>query len=196
MTHVDTRADVYGATAVLRWAATGSRYEHTLAEVAHIGMARNPDDRYDDMSTWNGAVRAALTGHASAVGVGRPPIDDAAPIWARPALALVSGLSIGFIIAAALWFDGYQTTMLSGTADYLRSPSETIATPPATNPSLPPGGEATGTGSSDSSSPEGATESPSGTGGVTGPPPTSVPPSTGTAPASPTAPAPTTPTSQ
>jgi serine/threonine protein kinase len=199
MTHVDTRADVYGATAVLRWAATGSRYERALAEVAHIGMARSPDDRYDDMSTWNSAVRAALTGHISPMAAGRPPIDDAAPIWARPALALVSGLSIGFIIAAALWFDGYQTTTLSGTADYLTPPPATITAPPSTNPALPPGGggEANGSGTNTSSStPEGPTESPSATGSSTGSPTTSVPPSTGTAPASPTAPAPTTPTSQ
>jgi serine/threonine protein kinase len=188
MTHVDTRADVYGATAVLQWAATGSRYEHALSEVAHIGMAHNPDDRFEDMSTWNSAVRSALTGLSSPNAISRGAIDDPAPFWARPTLALVSGLSIGFIIAAVLWFDGYQTTTLPGFADHL-SPSSTTSssTTSSSNQTLPPGDSAT-----PSTEPEGATELPGQSGTSATTPSTLGSSSTGTAQASSTTPAPTT----
>jgi serine/threonine protein kinase len=200
MTHVDTRADVYGATAVLQWAATGSRYEHALTEVAQIGMAHNPDDRFDDMSTWNSAVRSALTGSESPNAISRGTIDDPAPIWARPALALVSGLSIGFIIAAALWFDGYETTRLSGTAGHLAPSAASVSS--TTNPiaSLPSAGDSNG--STSTAEPEGATESPTEPGstttatrGTTTTPSTSASSTTGTAPTSSTTPTPTTTTS-
>ncbi|MEM9131787.1 MAG: protein kinase [Actinomycetota bacterium] len=110
MTQVDTRADVYGATAVLAWAATGSRHEQALAEVTKIGMAEDPAERYEDVSTWNAAVHAALTGPYSPTAINAGRIEDSTPEWARPVLAAMAGLSVGFIFAALLWFEGGDST--------------------------------------------------------------------------------------
>ncbi len=106
MTRVDTRADVYGATAVLEWAATGSRYEQALVEVKRIGMAENPDDRYQDIAAWNSAVHHALTGPFSPEAIVSGRLDDAPPTWARPALAAVAGICMGIIVAGLFWYDG------------------------------------------------------------------------------------------
>ena len=146
MTHVDTRADVYGATAVLAWAATGSRFEQALSEVARIGMADDPADRYEDISTWNAAVHAALTGPFNPNAIASGQIEDAQPSWTRPALAAVTGLSLGFIAAALLWFDGPNTTVVPNTTDAITSTTtEAVTTssglplPPAESTSLPEG---------------------------------------------------------
>ncbi|MCP3992044.1 MAG: serine/threonine protein kinase [Actinomycetia bacterium] len=111
MTQVDTRADVFGATAVLEWASTGSRYEQALADVARIGMAKDPADRFEDIATWNTAVHTALTGPSSPTAISNGRIEDAQPAWARPTLAAVAGLSLGFIAAAFLWFDGNDNSV-------------------------------------------------------------------------------------
>ncbi|MFV0523532.1 MAG: serine/threonine-protein kinase [Acidimicrobiales bacterium] len=108
MTQVDTRADIYGASAVLQWAATGSRHVDALAPVCAIGMSEDPGDRYNDMTSWNAAVRTALQSPYAAMG-STAALDDVEPRWARPWLAAVAGLSIGFILAAMMWFDGSDT---------------------------------------------------------------------------------------
>lgn len=154
MTHVDTRADVYGATAVLKWAATGSRFEQALGEVAAIGLAKDPTHRYEDISKWNRAVYNALTGPDSPGAVTAGRVEEAQPLWARPMLAIVAGLSIGFIAAAALGvnFDGS-----SDTTDTTVAPSSSTTTSTTTEPapSLPqPNLETTTT----SSAAEGLTE--------------------------------------
>ncbi len=145
MTRVDTRADVYGATAVLEWAATGSRYEQALAEVKRIGMAENPDDRYQDIAAWNAAVHHALTGPFSPEAIVSGRLDDAPPAWARPALAAVAGVCMGIIVAGLFWYDGAKddgatdptvpvSVSESTTAPTVQSSVTFGSTPPPTTP--------------------------------------------------------------
>jgi len=108
LTQVDIRADIYGATAVLQWAAIGSDYEEQLAEIADIGMAEDPDDRFEDMGAWNAAIRAQLKTHytASAAG-GAGDVTELVheqPEWTRQLVAGLAGISVGFIAAALMWF--------------------------------------------------------------------------------------------
>jgi serine/threonine protein kinase len=151
MTQVDTRADVYGATAVLAWAATGSRFEQSLHDVGHIGMAEDPSDRFDDMSSWHAEVRAALTGLSSPTAISSGRFEDAQPSWARPALAAVAGLSLGFVAAAVLWFDGPETTVVPNPTRALTS-TTTASTSSTSLQPVPPQGS--------SSEPEGPSEPP------------------------------------
>ncbi|MEM7342415.1 MAG: serine/threonine-protein kinase [Actinomycetota bacterium] len=103
MTQVDERADVYGATAVLQWAAAGSRFEQALSEVARIGMAPEPGDRYTDISSWHLAVRGAVTGPFNPDAISDGQIEETEPMWARPLWAAVAGASIGIISAGLLF---------------------------------------------------------------------------------------------
>ncbi len=135
MTQVDARADVYGATAVLEWAATGSRYEQSLAEVKRVGMADDPADRYPDISAWNSAVQAALTGPFSPAAISSGRIDEGPPAWARPALAAVAGLSIGVILAGLLWYDGNDPGVKTTTSSEIVKTTDTVTTP--TKPGIP-----------------------------------------------------------
>ncbi|MDH3682386.1 MAG: protein kinase [Acidimicrobiia bacterium] len=154
MTQVDTRADVYGATAVLEWAATGSVYEQPLTDVARIGMAEEPKDRFEDISAWHAAVRQVLTGPSSPVGISSGLIEDGPPPWARPALAAVAGLSLGFVVAAAFWYDNEPTSVNPNTTDAITETTDTTVPSTSTPPTLPP---ATGE-ESVPATPEGATE--------------------------------------
>ena len=150
MTHVDTRADIYGATAVLKWAAMGSRYEQALVEVARIGMADNPDDRYQNVTDWNAAVQSALTGPFSPGAIASGRIEVGQPAWAGPALAAVAGLSVGFIAAAAIWYDGANTEVIrDNTGAITSSSAQTTSSPPS---SLPVASDSTTT------APEGPTD--------------------------------------
>lgn len=157
MTQVDTRADVYGATAVLEWAATGSRYEQALTDVARIGMAEQPNDRYEDMSSWHSAVRRALTGPTSPSGISSGMIEDGPPPWARPALAAVAGLSLGFVVAAALWYNDEPTTVNPNTTDAITRATAVPETTETTSPTLPP---ANGEEPTPTSEPEGLSSTP------------------------------------
>lgn len=138
MTQVDTRADVYGATAVLVWAATGSRDEQALSDVARIGLAEDPADRFEDISTWNSAVHAALTGPFSPTAIGTGRFEDTQPVWARPTLAAVAGLSIGFIIAAFLWFDGANTAVMPNIVRAITPTTSTTSSTTTPAAPLPP----------------------------------------------------------
>jgi eukaryotic-like serine/threonine-protein kinase len=134
MTRVDTRADVYGATAVLNWAATGSRYEQALAEVKRIGMADDPADRFPDIAAWNSAVHGALTGPFSPAAIASGRIEEAPPAWARPALAAVAGLCSGVIVAGLLLSGGDRGAKTTDTTVTATSISTTSTT---TRPALP-----------------------------------------------------------
>ncbi|MEL7156242.1 MAG: protein kinase [Actinomycetota bacterium] len=154
MTQVDTRADVYGATAVLAWAATGSRFEQALADVTRVGLAEDPADRHEDVSTWNAAVHNALTGPYSPSAVTAGRIEDSSPSWARPAVAAVAGLSIGFIFAALLWFDGNEQVPPETVRPTVSTPVSSPSTE-STPLTLPPAGDAPTTASSSTAPPEG-----------------------------------------
>jgi hypothetical protein len=145
MTQVDQRADIYGASAVLQWAATGSRIEEALTEVNQIGMAEDPDDRFANMGEWNKAVRTALASpYASMASVGA--MDEVPTGWARSVLAAVAGLSVGFIVAAVV-FDGTDssddadtvvpTTTTAATGDEGSTTSSTAVVPTDRLPSSP-----------------------------------------------------------
>jgi len=139
MTQVDTRADVYGATAVLEWAATGSPFAEALSDVSRIGLAEKPSDRFKDISTWNAAVHAALTGPFSPSAIGTGRVDDVQPTWARPVLTAVAGLSIGFIAGALFWFKADTTVIpnnLSAISTSTTPPIETTVPPVVST--LPP----------------------------------------------------------
>ncbi len=163
MTQVDTRADVYGATAVLEWAATGSVFEQALADVAKVGKAEKPGDRFEDISTWNAAVHHALTGPYSPTEVSAGRIEDSTPAWTRPALAAMAGLSFGFIFAALLWFDGNDTAPGTNPDTETRRVFTTTTTEaPSTLPSAGPTSTTVpvappGTSGSTTSNPEGLT---------------------------------------
>lgn len=145
MTQVDARADVYGATAVMEWAATGSRYEQALVDLSQVGMAEDPKDRFEDMNAWNNAVRGILTGPFSPTAISSGRFEDTEPVWARPAVAAIAGLSIGFIVAAALWFDGSQTVLESDVVDAVTSSTTGQTSPPSTANTLPPATDSTST---------------------------------------------------
>ncbi len=105
VTQVDARADVFGATAVLKWAATGSKYEHALSDVIGTGMADDPADRYQDMSAWRADVQHALTGPSSPAAISSGMIEDGGPPWTRTAVVVVAAMSLAFVISALFWFD-------------------------------------------------------------------------------------------
>ncbi len=139
MTQVDERADVYGATAVLAWAATGSRYEQALADVKRIGMADDPSDRYETIATWNAAVHSALTGPFSPGAITSGRIEDGPPPWARTALAAVAGVSVGFILASLLWFDGFRNrTHSQGAEPTIPTVTASTSAPPGSSTSVKP----------------------------------------------------------
>ncbi|MGF1597305.1 MAG: serine/threonine-protein kinase [Acidimicrobiales bacterium] len=144
VTQVDARADVYGATAVLEWAATGSRYEQALVELSQVGMAEDPKDRFEDMAAWNAAVRSILTGPFSPSAISSGRIEDSEPRWARPALAAVAGISVGFIVAAGIWYDGDDTVVKANNLDAITTTTQAPSTtgsplPPATSTATPDG---------------------------------------------------------
>ena len=157
MTQVDTRADVYGATAVMEWAATGSRYEQALGEVTRVGMAEDPGDRYEDISAWNSAVRQALTGPSSPSGIASGIIEDQPPGWAKPALAAVAGISLGFVVAAAFWYDQEPTVINRNTVDAV---TQTTVEEPVTTESDSPTLPTAQTSESPPTTPEGASAVP------------------------------------
>ena len=138
MTQVDTTADVYGATAVLKWASLGSPYEQPLADVAEIGMAEDPKDRYADISTWHAAVRQALTGPSSPVAINSGIIEDSQPAWARTAVTAVAGICAGFIVAAVIWSGGDEPTeRISSVSDAIVTTSTTVPTTTETSLNIP-----------------------------------------------------------
>ncbi len=157
MTQVDTTADIYGATAVLKWASLGSPFEQPLAEVAEIGMADEPKDRYADIGAWHTAVRQALTGPSSPVAINSGLIEDSQPVWARPALAAVAGICAGFIGAALIWSGDEPTERITSVSDAIvTTSSTTAATTTETSLNIPvPASE---DAPASSTAPEGATE--------------------------------------
>lgn len=52
VTVVDHRADIFAATAILEWAAHDGLYAEALDPFFDIGLAAEPDDRFDSMDEW------------------------------------------------------------------------------------------------------------------------------------------------
>jgi hypothetical protein len=65
VTVVDHRADIFSATAVIEWAAHDGKYGEDLEPFFDIGLAAEPDDRFDSMAEWHAAFCAALGAHGN-----------------------------------------------------------------------------------------------------------------------------------
>ncbi|MEM7275959.1 MAG: serine/threonine-protein kinase, partial [Actinomycetota bacterium] len=52
---VDHRADIFAATAIIEWAAHDGPYADILEPFYDVGLATDPDDRFDSMSEWHTA---------------------------------------------------------------------------------------------------------------------------------------------
>ncbi len=60
---VDKRADIYGSTAVLAWAASKGGHASYLSDFVAIGKAADPDDRFEDMFEWRDEALQVLRSH-------------------------------------------------------------------------------------------------------------------------------------
>lgn len=60
VTVVDLRADIFSATAVLEWAAHDGIYAEDLEPFFDVGLASEPEDRFESMEEWHTAFSAAL----------------------------------------------------------------------------------------------------------------------------------------
>jgi serine/threonine protein kinase len=89
VTVVDHRADIFAATAILEWAAHDGLYAEALDPFFDIGLAAEPEDRFDSMEEWHNSFSATMAAtmldgsQPSKVGrvirrlkSGRPAIDD------------------------------------------------------------------------------------------------------------------------
>ncbi len=108
VTMVDHRADIFSATAIMEWAAHDSEYNDDLEPFFEIGLAADPDDRYDSMDAWHEAFGAALGSH---VEPGEAPARRS---------RLLAGLSLAVLVAAGA---GLAALLIQGNA----TPTETAA---------------------------------------------------------------------
>nr|WP_246256113.1 protein kinase [Isoptericola halotolerans] len=77
---VDTRADLWAMSALMRWLCDGAELPDALDDALHRSLAADPTDRHDDAAQWLADVERALTPPP----VPRPP-QDAQPVAAAPA---------------------------------------------------------------------------------------------------------------
>ena len=89
VTVVDHRADIFAATAILEWAAHDGLYAEALDPFFDIGLAAEPEDRFDSMEEWHNSFSETMAAtmldgsQPSKVGrvirrlkSGRPAIED------------------------------------------------------------------------------------------------------------------------
>lgn len=101
---IDTRADLWSLSAVVRWLCEGSASPAALDRVLARSLASDPAERHPDVEAWLEDVERALAppaGPASAEDAG--PRSTAAGWrgrlpWAILACALVIGLSLGWLV--------------------------------------------------------------------------------------------------
>lgn len=60
VTVVDHRADIFGATAVVEWMAEGSHLVDELETFLELGLATDPEDRYQTIDDWRRGLLRAL----------------------------------------------------------------------------------------------------------------------------------------
>lgn len=60
VTVVDRRADIFSATAIIEWAAHDGRFADALEPFFDVGLASEPDERFDSMAQWHTGLSAAL----------------------------------------------------------------------------------------------------------------------------------------
>jgi hypothetical protein len=66
VTVVDRRADIFSATAIIEWAAHDGRFADTLEPFFDVGLAAEPEERFDSMAQWHAELSNAIgTGNSS-----------------------------------------------------------------------------------------------------------------------------------
>ena len=78
---IDTRADLWSLSALVRWLTQGADLPGEVARVLDRGLAADPEDRQPDVDTWMAQMREALRPPAPPVPAAVP---DSAPDWAAP----------------------------------------------------------------------------------------------------------------
>lgn len=142
VTVVDHRADIFGATSLIEWLAEGSSLIDEIEDFLGIGLAEDPEDRYQSMTDWRRGLQRcldsrppvspgpALAQRAAGVGVGGgagigggvdgsetvEPVRSAGRRWTRVA-------AVGAGIGALALVVGFVVTRSSGPDDELGSVS-------------------------------------------------------------------------
>ncbi|MGH1489542.1 MAG: serine/threonine-protein kinase [Acidimicrobiales bacterium] len=140
---VDHRADVYGATALIRWMVEGGELDDQLAEFIATGMAANPQDRHPSMAEWSAELTHILDRRSPPHTVGNRPVESH-PIAAGRSFRkeyLTAGALLALsAIVAAVWFAndrfGSSTTDSSatGSSQSVASPTPALSTSQAAPP--------------------------------------------------------------
>ena len=99
VTVVDLRADIFSATAVIEWAAHDGEFADDLEPFFDIGLAEDPDDRFNSMTEWHNAFTEALDAGIRA----RTSLPDriAERVDARMVAVSVAAVILGGLAAAA-----------------------------------------------------------------------------------------------
>ncbi len=71
ITVVDRRADIFSATAIIEWAAHDGEFAIDLEPFFDVGLAAEPDDRFDTMADWHAAFCEAMGAAETEPGSGR-----------------------------------------------------------------------------------------------------------------------------
>lgn len=112
-TVVSPRADVYGASAVVRFMAEGSVWAEAVDRGTERGLSTAPEDRPATMDAWGAELLAALDGNR-----GAPAARSSAPSTDRStALSVGTAMSVGVallvisgLIGLASWLGGETAT--------------------------------------------------------------------------------------
>jgi hypothetical protein len=86
VTVVDHRADIFSATAIIEWAAHDGRFADALEPFFDVGLASEPEERFDTMAQWHASLTAALgagDGRALRSRFGRRRRSTALDPWAQ-----------------------------------------------------------------------------------------------------------------
>lgn len=106
VTVVDHRVDVYGATAVIRWVAERSTWLDELQAFLATGLADDPEDRHQSMTSWFDALALALRDSADPDRPSSPVVPPTgATRWRR------LGLGLGLGVGATLMIAGLATQL-------------------------------------------------------------------------------------
>ncbi len=112
ITVVDLRADIFSATAVIEWAAHDGPYADDLEPFFDIGLAEDPEDRFNSMTEWHAAFSAALSvsGNQSS----RPPFSIEPIVEFASRRAKTLNRKSMLVAAAAVVLGGLAALMFAG----------------------------------------------------------------------------------
>lgn len=83
---VDTRADIWAATALLRWLSEGADMPRNFEKVLKRGLAVRPERRHRDISEWLAEIETALTPQPEKHYSSSPATDPDAETVTTPAI--------------------------------------------------------------------------------------------------------------